>query len=86
MTSNLKVILSAAGVAALLASPAMAGTARHHHAAPLTSVPSDARGAAVPYVGPYGRQPLVTPYGANLPEQPHETPGPAPDFQLGGEK
>jgi hypothetical protein len=33
MRTNLKVILSAVGVAALLASPAMAKTVRHHSAA-----------------------------------------------------
>jgi hypothetical protein len=32
MTRNLKVILSAVGVAAFLASPAMAKKERHHHA------------------------------------------------------
>jgi hypothetical protein len=36
MTSNLKMILSAVGVAALLASPAMAKPVRHQHAAPPT--------------------------------------------------
>jgi hypothetical protein len=51
MTTNLKVILSAAGVAALLASPAMAKTVRHQAATPSTiDLPSNARG----YVGPYG--------------------------------
>jgi hypothetical protein len=51
MRTNLKVILSAAGVAALLASPAMAKTVRHQPAAPSTIyLPSDAHG----YVGPYG--------------------------------
>ena len=37
MRTNLKVILSAVGVAALLASPAMAKTVRHQQAAPSTS-------------------------------------------------
>ena len=51
MRTNLKVILSAVGVAALLASPAMAKTVRHQPAAPSTIyLPSDAHG----YVGPYG--------------------------------
>ncbi len=77
MRTNLKVILSAVGVAVLLASPAMAKTVRHHHAAPSTTVyiPSDARGSVAPYVaaegGPYtpsGRTPL---HGLN------------PDFQNG---
>jgi len=76
MRTNLKVILSAVGVAALLASPAMAKTMRHHRAAPSTVyIPSDARGSVAPYVaaegGPYtpsGRTPL---HGLN------------PDFQNG---
>jgi hypothetical protein len=54
MRTNLKVILSAVGVAALLASPAMAKTARHQHAAPPTVyLPSNAHG----FVGPYGYGP-----------------------------
>jgi hypothetical protein len=36
MTSNLKMILSAVGVAALLASPVMAKPVRHQHASPPT--------------------------------------------------
>lgn len=88
MTSNLKVMLSAVAVAALAASPAMANSyARANH-----FVPANARASATtPYVAhqlvtPYGAQQLVTPYGANLQERPHEMPGPAADFQLGGEK
>ena len=54
MRSNPKVILFAVGVAALLASPAMARTVRPHYAAPSTVY---ARGAVVPYGaaegGPY---------------------------------
>jgi len=73
MTSNLKVILSAVGVAALAASPAMAKShVRTHHVAP-------AYGQV--YTTPY-----VTPYAPNLPQQAHEMPGQPPDFQLGGEK
>jgi len=50
MKTNLKAILSAIGVAALLASPAMAKTVRHHHAAPSTVyIPSDARGSVAAY-------------------------------------
>jgi hypothetical protein len=74
MTTNLKVILSAAGVAALLASPAMAKTVRHQPAAP--STPSNAQG----FVGPYG-------YGAGeggpyTPSAPTRR-GPNRDFQDG---
>jgi hypothetical protein len=82
MTSNLKVILSAVGVAALVASPAMAKShVRTHHVAP----------AAVPaygqvYTTPYAAGQVVTPYGANAPEAAHEMPGQSHDFQLGGEK
>jgi hypothetical protein len=88
MTSNLKVILSAVGVAALVASPAMAKS--HVHTNQL--VPADARGAAAAYgagiAAPYAYAPhqLVTPYAPNLPEQTHEMPGQSRDFQLGGEK
>jgi len=49
MRTNLKVILSAVGVAALLASPAMAKTARHQAAASTVNLPSDARGSAASY-------------------------------------
>jgi hypothetical protein len=79
MTSNLKVMLSAVAVAALAASPAMASSyVRANH-----FVPADARASvATPYIA----HPLVTPYGASLPERAHEMPGPAADFQLGGEK
>lgn len=83
MTSNLKVILSAAGVAALVASPAMAKShVRAHHLAP----------AGVPVYGqvyttpPYAAGRVVTPYGANTPEPAHDMPGQSHDFQLGGEK
>jgi hypothetical protein len=79
MTSNLKVILSAVAVAALAASPATANS----HMRANRFVPADARAsAATPYVA----HQVVTPYGAALPEQAHEMPGQAPDFQLGGEK
>jgi hypothetical protein len=87
MTSNLKVVLSAVAVAALAASPAMANShVRANH-----FVPADARASATPYVAPqlgspYAAHQLVTPYGATLPERAHEMPGPAADFQLGGEK
>ena len=58
MKANLKAILSAMGVATLLASPAMAETPRPHDAAPSNIyIPSDARGSIIPYVanegGPY---------------------------------
>ena len=84
MISNLKLILSAAGVAVLAASPAMAKShVRTYNAAPATvAVPDDARAS----VTPYATHPLVTPYAAGLPQPAHETPGPNPDFQLGGEK
>ena len=81
MTSNLKVILSAVGVAALAASPAMAKSHAHHFVA-----------AGAPVYGqvyttpPYAGRQLVTPYGANAAEPAHESPGPSHDFQLGGEK
>ena len=82
MTSNLKGILSAVGVAALLASPAMAKShVRTNHVAPV-AVPADAQG----YAPQYAAHPVVTPYAPNVPQAPHEMPGPNPDFQLGSEK
>jgi hypothetical protein len=54
MRTSLKVILSAVGVAALLASPAMAKTVRHQTAVPSTVyAPSNAHG----FVGPFGYGP-----------------------------
>jgi hypothetical protein len=54
MKANLKVILSAMGVVALLASPAMAKTARDQPAArSAVYLPSNAHG----FVGPYGYGP-----------------------------
>jgi hypothetical protein len=81
MTSNLKAILSAVGVAALLASPALAKTAHNHAAPSLANVPADAHASVV---GP--SRSAVTVYAPNVPQQAHETPGPNPDFQLGSEK
>jgi hypothetical protein len=50
MRTNLKVVLLAVGAAALLASPALAKTARHQAAAPSTVyLPGDARGSVAPY-------------------------------------
>jgi len=76
MRTNLKVILSAVGVAALLASPAMAKT-KHHQAAPsVLNVPRDAR-ASVGSYAPAERvyAPDVAPYGNR---------GVSRDFQLEG--
>jgi hypothetical protein len=76
MNTNLKVLLSAVGVAALLASPAMAKSERHHHAAPSTVyIPNDAQGSVVV---PYGAH--VGPYAPNAPIPVH---GLNPDFQDG---
>jgi len=74
MTSNLKVILSAVGVAALLASPAMAKTQRHLHIAP-----ADAHASANP------NTPAVTVYSPDVKVQAYPTNGLNPDFQLGSE-
>ena len=70
MRANLKVILSAASVAALLASPAMAKTMRYGHAAPSTLfIPSDARGSVAPFAAnegsPYTPSMPTPKYGAN---------------------
>jgi hypothetical protein len=76
MRTNLKVILSAVGVAALLASPAMAKTVRHPHAAPSTVyIPSDARGS----VGSFG----ATEGGPYTPSMPTALHGLSRDFQNG---
>jgi len=77
MTSNLKVILSAAGVAALLASPALAKT-EHHRTAPVVNVPADARAST----GANGS--LVTVYAPDVKVQAHPT-SVNPDFQLTNE-
>lgn len=77
MTLNTKIILSAVGVAALLASPAMAKT-QHTHAAP-SSVAADTH----TYAAPTGA--VQTPYAPDVPVPAH-TKGLNPDFQLGGEK
>jgi hypothetical protein len=50
MTSNLKMILSAVGVAAMLASPAMAKPVPHQHAAGSTvRAPGNVHGFVRPY-------------------------------------
>ena len=76
MNTNMKVILSALGVAALLASPAMAKTLPQRHVAPsAVYIPNDARASVAPYGtfegGPY------------TPSQPAPTHGVNPDFQSG---
>jgi hypothetical protein len=85
MKSNMKVILSAVGVVALLASPALAKSheRHHHHAAPsLANIPADAQasvGGPAFVVSPYSaetRTPVYAPRNNNL----------NPDFQLGGEQ
>ena len=79
MRTNLTLILSAVGVAALLASPALAKTVRHQHAAPSTVyLPSNAHGSVAPYG--YG----VREGGPYTPSAP-VTPGVNRDFQ-GGSK
>jgi hypothetical protein len=83
MRTNLKTILSAVGVAALLASPAMAKShARTPEAAPsIVNVPYDAHAS----VAPYASAPAVTVYAPDLPTQPHRYGGLNPDFQLSHE-
>ena len=82
MRTRMKGILSAVGVAALLASPAMAKTVRHHHNAP-SAVPSDAQGSAIRYA-PYRfvpRGPAQS--GPYTPDMPTPAHGLNPDFQDG---
>ena len=83
MRTNLKVILSAVGVAALLASPAMAKShARTHQAAPsIVNVPYDAHASAAPYAPAQA----VTVYAPDVRVQPHENGRINPDFQLSHE-
>ena len=78
MGTNLKVILSAVGVAALLSSPAMARTpARSHQAArTIVNAPYSVRASVAPYA------PAQTVYAPDLPAQAHRYGGLTPDFQL----
>ena len=75
MKTNLKAILSALGVTALLASPAMAQQVRPYNAGPVY-VPSDARGAIGPYWGNEG--------GPYTPAMPTPLYGRSRNFQGGG--
>jgi hypothetical protein len=80
MTSNLKVVLSAAGVAALLASPALAKTEHHRTVPSLVNVPADAHASATQ------NQPLVNVYAPDVRVQARPTSSINPDFQLSTEK
>ena len=81
MKSNLNVILSAVGVAALLASPALAKTERHQQTAPsLVIVPGDAHASASPNAS------AVTVYAPDVKVQAHPASSLNPDFQLGSER
>jgi hypothetical protein len=79
MTSNLKIVLSAVSVAALLASPALAKSRAHKAAPSLANVPADARASAEAY-GPAQRV-----YSPNV-YDPTLHSGLTPDRQLGGER
>ena len=79
MKSNLKLILSAVSVAALLASPALAKSHARHVAPVLSNVPADARGSVESY-GPAQRV-----YSPNA-YAPTQQGGLTPDRQLGGER
>lgn len=75
MSMNLKAILSAAGVVALVASPAMAKNVRHHAKPSLVYIPNDVRGSVSGYgVGEGG------PYTPSLPTPAY---GVSRDFQDG---
>jgi hypothetical protein len=81
MTSYLKVVLSAAGVTALLASPVMAKTVHHG-----MRTPAAAYGrvqALPPAPPPPAAHAFVTPYGADVP-QPAHSGSVNPDFQVPG--
>ena len=68
MKANLKVILSVVGIAAVLASPAMAQQARPQKTA-LPNIPKDARASVAPSGanegGPYTPSIATLPYGRN---------------------
>src|SRR5258708_8060224 len=82
MTSNLKVILSAVGVAALVTSPALAKShVRTNHVAP-AAVPADAHA----YVTPNAPYHFVTPYAPDVPQRPHATTGDNPDCPFAGHR
>jgi hypothetical protein len=85
MTSNLKLILSAVGVAALLASPAMAKS-RHDVARSLANVPSDARAESIAPAPSFA--PPASTQRVYAPDQPvpQHYRDLNPDFQLGGER
>lgn len=81
MTSNLKIILSAVGVAALLASPAMAKTKQRHETAPaLVNIPVDTHAS----VASSGQ--AVTVYAPDVKVPAHTATGLNPDFQLSSER
>jgi len=77
MRTSLTVVLSALGVAALVASPVVAKTVRHHKTAPsAVSVPTDAYASSIgayrtPEGGPYTpgayRTPEGGPYTPSMP-------------------
>jgi hypothetical protein len=77
MTLNAKTILSAVGIAAALASPAVAKT--HHQTPSQVTVPADARGSADHRAG-YDA-PAQTVYAPDVPTPAHNN-GLNPDFQL----
>jgi hypothetical protein len=79
MRTNLKVILSAVGVAALLASPAMAKTVRHH------SAPVDSYGYAAvnSFGGSFGAGWGSVTFGPYTPNMPTPAHGLNRDFQDG---
>jgi hypothetical protein len=75
MTSNVKLILSAVGAAALLASPALAKPQRHTPA----PVQAETRAPA--------SQPVVVPYAADAPVSPYKANnGLNHDFQMSPDK
>jgi hypothetical protein len=72
LNMNVKVMLSAVGVAALLASPAVAKTAHRQGTPAQVVVPAERTNA-----------PPVSPYGADVPQPAHKPiSGLNPDFQI----
>jgi hypothetical protein len=79
MTSHVTMIVPAAAVAALLASPVLAKTAHHHSAPSQTVVPADVHASTAQSAS----HAFISPYGADLPQQPH-TSTVNHDFQVPG--
>jgi len=80
MTLNWKIVLSAVGVAALLASPVTAKERTRQVPQSLINLPADTQAS----IRPNGA--LVTVYSPDVKVQAHQVQTVNPDFQLGSDK